>query len=178
MSINIKKSNSYEEILYSRILSLSRNKFFYTKIQLKDTFQNRINLIFFHISFIFMRLKNNKESQNNKEFSQKIFDLIFKKIELNMREIGYGDTIINKNMKNLVKVFYNILLFCESFNINSTELNTNFLNRHLKSNLNDKDKNNDYINIVKYFDKYSAFCFDLTQDSVLKGELNFKINGN
>ena len=51
-----------------------------------------------------------------KAFYQKIFDLIFIQIELNMREIGYGDiVIIYKNMKSLVKIFYNILLNCENF---------------------------------------------------------------
>ena len=42
------KSNEY--ILYNKILRLSRNKLFYTKFALEDTFQNRISLIFFHIS--------------------------------------------------------------------------------------------------------------------------------
>ena len=41
---------SKENILYNNILSLSRNKLFYTKLQLSDTFQNRINLIFIHMS--------------------------------------------------------------------------------------------------------------------------------
>ena len=176
MSINFKQSNSYEETLYNRILLLSRNKFFYTKFQLKDTFQNRINLIFLHISFILIRLKSNEEDLTHREFSQKVFDLIFKKIELNMREIGYGDTIINKNMKNLVKVFYSILLFCESFSLNKIDVNANFLRKHLKSNLSDNHKVDNFINISKYFDKYCTFCFDLTLDSVLKGELNFKFN--
>ena len=40
---------SKELILYNNILKLSRNKLFYTKFDLADTFQNRINLIFFHI---------------------------------------------------------------------------------------------------------------------------------
>ena len=31
------------------------------------------------------------------------------------------------------------------------------------------------IMLVEYFDKYQAFCLDLSIDSVLKGELNFKI---
>jgi|LWDU01.1.fsa_nt_gi hypothetical protein len=178
MSISFKLSNSYEELLYNKILSLSRNKFFYTKFQLKDTFQNRINLIFFHISFIFIKLKDKKENFKDKEFSQKVFDIIFKKIELNMREIGYGDTVINKNMKSLVKAFYNILIFCESFENNTAEINRKFLLKKLESNINENGKNNDFNNIVEYFDKYSTFCFDLSQDSVLKGELNFKINGN
>ena len=44
-----------------------------------------------------------------------MFDYIFQKIDLNMREIGHGDMMVNKNMKFLVKVFYNILLNCENY---------------------------------------------------------------
>ena len=32
-----------------------------------------------------------------------------------MREIGFGDTTINKNMRFLVKTFYNILFNCEKY---------------------------------------------------------------
>ena len=32
-----------------------------------------------------------------------------------MREIGYGDSIVNKNMKFLITTFYNILLKCENY---------------------------------------------------------------
>ena len=34
-------------------------------------------------------------------------------------------------------------------------------------------KNMNYEDIVDYFDKYLSFCFDLTSDSVLKGDLKF-----
>ena len=102
-----------------------------------------------------------------------MFDLIFKKIELNMREIGYGDTTINKNMKLLVKVFYKILLFCENYNKENTESKNLFLFKYLLQNTNKKDT--DISNLVEYFDKYQAFCFDLSSDSVLKGDLNFNI---
>ena len=105
----IKQINNRENILYNNILSLSRNKLFYNKFDLIDTFQNRIHLIFIHISFIFIKIKQNNKNRIYKTFYQKIFDLIFCKIELNMREIGFGDTTINKNMKFLVKTFYNIL---------------------------------------------------------------------
>ena len=118
---NSKKINTQEGILYNNILSLSRNKLFFTKFGLADTFQNRIYLIFIHISFLFIKIKQNNQKEIYKIFYQKMFDLIFNKIELNMREIGYGDTIINKNMKFFVTVFYNILLNCE--NLNKKNLN-------------------------------------------------------
>ena len=124
----IKKSiqiNYQEEALYNNILSLSRNKLFFTKFNLTDTFQNRIYLIFIHISFLFTKFKQDNQKKIYKIFYQKVFDLIFNRIELNMREIGYGDSVINKNMKFLVKAFYNILISCENFSKKS--LNKLFL---------------------------------------------------
>ena len=111
----IKQTNKQTNNLYNSILLLSRSKLFYTKFNLIDTFQNRIHLIFFHISFIFIKIKHENKNNIYKVFHQKMFDLIFNKIEINMREIGYGDVSVNKNMKFLVKIFYSILLNCEKY---------------------------------------------------------------
>ena len=166
-----KQIKSQEKKLYSKILSLSRNKLFYTNLGLIDTFQNRINLIFLHISFLFIKLKQKDKSYLYEEFFQKMFDFIFNKIELNMREIGYGDMTVNKNMKFLVKAFYDILLNCENYEKKNTKNKNLFLIKYLTSNTDKKSANN--IILVEYFDKYQAFCFDLSPDSVLSGDLNF-----
>jgi len=171
MSKYIKQINTRENTLYNNILLLSRNKLFYTKFDLIDTFQNRIHLIFIHISFIFIKIKQNNKNRIYKTFYQKIFDLIFCKIELNMREIGFGDTTINKNMKFLVKTFYNILFNCEKYQKMSADDKNKFLNKYLELNDVKNTTNND--GIVEYFDKYEAFCFDLNSNSVLSGELKF-----
>ena len=167
----LRQIKSQENKLYNKILFLSRNKSLYTKLGLIDTFQNRINLIFLHISFLFIKLKQKDNNQFYKEFFQKMFDFIFYKIELNMREIGYGDMTINKNMKFLVKIFYNILLNCENYKKKSTTNKNLFLLNYLK--LNADKKNTDNVALVEYFDKYHAFCFVLSSDSVLSGDLNF-----
>ena len=164
-------SKTQENNLYSNILLLSRNTLFYTKFNLSDTFQNRIHLIFIHISFLFIKIKHNNQKNVYKLFYQKMFDFIFHKIEQNMREIGYGDTVINKNMKFLVRVFYDILLNCEKYNKKTVNSKNIFLTKYLKLNI--KAKSTDYGDLFKYFDKYQAFCFDLRPDSVLKGELKF-----
>ena len=166
-----KKINTQEYILYNNILSLSRNKLLYTVFNLADTFQNRIYLIFIHISFLFIKIKQNNQKEIYKIFYQKIFDLIFKNIELNMREIGYGDIVTNKNMKFLVKTFYNILLNCENFNRKSLNLKKMFFSKYLEQNINQKIANNELL--IKYFDKFQAFCFDLSPDSILRGDLDF-----
>ena len=160
-----------ESILYNNILLLSRNKLFYTKFNLSDTFQNRIHLIFIHISFLFIKIKQNRQKKIYETFYQKIFDLIFNKIELNMREIGHGDVVINKNMKFLVKTFYNILLNCENYKDKSLNSRNIFFSKYLEENNSQKNSHNKPL--IKYFDKFQAFCFDLSSDSVLKGDLNF-----
>jgi cytochrome b pre-mRNA-processing protein 3 len=171
MSLNLKNNYTKENILYNNILSLSRNKLFYTKFNLTDTFQNRIYLIFIHISFLLMKIKEGKNGKKYKIFYQKIFDLIFKKIEINMREIGHGDTIINKNMKFLVKSFYSILLDCENLSEKSQNSKKIILFKYLELTKTEKKANND--DLVEYFDKYKSFCFDLSLDNVLQGEINF-----
>jgi len=169
--MNTSKNITHENLLYNNILLLSRNKLFYTEINLSDTFQNRIHLIFIHLSFLFIKVKKSEEVDIYKSFNQKMFDLVFKKIELNMREIGFGDTVINKNMKFLVKNFFNILLSCENLHKETLGNKKLFFSKYLNTNFDKKSLNNDLL--LKYFDKYQAFCFDLSSDSVLRGELNF-----
>jgi len=170
--IRLKKNNEYT--LYNNILSLSRNRLFYTKFLLADTFQNRINLIFLHISFIFIKIKQTKKKVDVKKFDQNLFDLMFNQIELNMRELGFGDATVNKKMKFLVKSFYSILLFCEDYSKKSREYKISFFNQYLKSNLIENTDNNKIL--ISYFSDFKTFCFDLSLNSVLKGDLIFKFN--
>ena len=88
-----------------------------------------------------------------------------------MREIGFGDSTINKNMKFLVKTFYSILFNCEKYKEMRTNDKNEFLNKYLE--LNNIKNNSINKGIIEYFDKYEAFCFDLKTDSVLKGKLKF-----
>jgi len=84
------------DLVYNKIVLLSRNKSFYTKVNLDDTFHNRINLIFFHISFLLISLKAKSEKKLFKDWSQNMYDFTFKSIDINMRELGFSDTTINK----------------------------------------------------------------------------------
>ncbi len=104
------KKKSIYLTLYNKIVSLTRKNFFYYDIKLVDSFETRIYLVFFHISFIFIILNIKKF---DKSISQKIFDFFFSEIENNLRELGYGDTKINNEMKKLVKSFYGILIICK-----------------------------------------------------------------
>ena len=89
-----------------------------------------------------------------------------------MREIGHGDVAVNKNMKLLIKTFYNILLNCENYSKKSSKEKILFLQNYLMHENSKMTYQNDML--VEYFDKFQSFCFYLSLDSVLKGELNFK----
>jgi len=169
--LKFKKNNLNEKKLYNKILNLSRKKEFYIEMSIKDTFQNRINLIFIHSCFLFIKIKEVENNNLYKDFYQKTFDHIFEQIELNMREIGFGDVTVNKNMKYLVKIFYEILLGCELYKKKDADSKIKFFLLYLDQ----FSPENSEINklIVDYFDKYEAFCFDLSSDSILKGNLNF-----
>jgi hypothetical protein len=166
------KIKNNELVLYNKILFLSRNKLFYTKLPLTDSFHNRVYLIFFHISFLLIKLKLQKENLILKDFSQKLFDLTFKQIEINMRENGFGDVTINKNMKFLVKQFYSLLFKCENYDSLTLNSKNLLFSKFLTYKSNYNDTNN--AGIIDYFDKYKSFCFDLSPDSVLDDILNFK----
>ena len=167
----LKQKISAENKLYNKILFLSRNEIFYTNFGLSDTFQNRIHLIFIHLSFLNIKVKQIKPHGTYADFFQSAFELMFEKIEHNMREIGYGDVVVNKNMKSLVSTFYNILLKCENYKRKDLDFKNIFFFNYLE--LIDKKKLSINPLLIKYFDKYEAFCLDLSPDSVLKGDFNF-----
>jgi len=160
---------SHYNSLYSKLVELSRNIFFYKEILLKDNFETRINLVFVHFSLMLIVFKKNK-----KKFPQKIFDNIFMNIEYHIRELGYGDVTVNKKMKTLTRIFYDILLKInrsksEQFVTNNEILKTYFdLTGTNSSVLIDKLSN--------YFDNFYNFCFELKTDNMLKGQINFKHN--
>ena len=158
---------SHYNPIYIKLVELSRNIFFYKNILLKDNFETRINLIFVHFSIILIIFKNKK-----KEFPQDIFDNIFLNIEYHIRELGYGDVAVNKKMKILNRIFYDILLKInksdsEAFNCNNETLKTYF-------DPNNQDPLILIDDLSAYFAKYYDFCFELKSNNMLEGEINFK----
>jgi hypothetical protein len=167
-----KNKNQSADKLYSKIVKFSRNKYFYEKVKLPDIYKVRILLIFFHFSFLLIELKKKDETREYKKFSQNLFDFLFNKIDEDMRENGLGDVSVSKNMKILINQFYNILLNCEGFSNFNDKKKIDLFNKNLQD-----EKialNADIPELVNYFKKYQTFCFDLSLNSVIKGDFNFK----
>ena len=153
--------------LYNKIVFLTRKNFFYKDFRLTDSFSNRIYLIFFHLCFILVTLKKRKSNKNEQ---QAIFDFFFKQIELNCRELGYSDTVVNKKMKSLIKLFYEILIQCSNWKklhiYNKKNLLLNFFsNNYYNEILTNK--------LANYFDKFTLYIENISLNSMTKGVINF-----
>lgn len=133
--------------LYNIVLLKSRDITLYKSYDIKDNLQNKILLLLIYFSFIFNKLK-----ENNLDKNQKIFDYIFLKIETDLREIGFGDMSINKKMKELINIFYSILLNFDNFSSKKKEEKHCLINKLISFNINEHDN---LINIVDDFDNFS-----------------------
>ena len=164
MIFNFTKHNNE---IYSTLLKLSRNLYFYKNICLKDSYETRIYLMFIHFAIILISFKKKKV-----KFPQKIYDNLFFSIENNMRELGFGDVAVNKKMKDMNKIFYDILL---KFN-NSKEffsLNKILILKYFNE-LNDA-KRDKYELFDRYFINFYHFCFELSPKNMIKEVLKFKV---
>tara|TARA_Y200000002_G_C22326761_1_gene514986 strand:- start:5 stop:496 length:492 start_codon:yes stop_codon:yes gene_type:complete len=161
------KIKSHNLDLYNTLLSLSRNLYFYNKINLKDTFETRIYLMFVHFSIILIIFKKKK---NN--FPQKAYDNLFYCIENNLRELSLGDIAVNKKMKNLNKVFYDILLKINQSNDN-LKINKSLIIKYFPQ-LNDSNSKK-YELFNEYLINFYHFCFELHPETMIKDALKFKV---
>ena len=149
---------------YNNLVHLTRNKILYRDFIDQDTFSDRLIIFLFHFAFFLNVFKSNTE----KKVLQSIFDYIFKQLEINIREIGYGDVSINKKMKNYINIFYSILNKVEKWEI----LDKTYQNQIFEDYLNIK---NESLIFPEYFDKYINYLKKNTFNSLLKGviKLNF-----
>jgi hypothetical protein len=155
--------------LYNKLLILSRNIFFYNKINLPDTFETRIYLMFIHFSIMLIVYKN-----KGSKLDQKIYDYLFHNIEYNLRESGLGDVSVNKKMKEFNKILYDILLKInlDNKNSNNFKVNHNLISKYFNQL---KDINGaNYVEFNRYFINFFHFCYELSLDNMIETSDKFK----
>jgi len=157
--------------LYNTLLTLSRNLFFYNKINLNDAFETRIYLMFIHFSIMMMIFK-----KKGKKFDQKAYDDLFFNIENNLRELGFGDVSVNKKMKDLNKILYDILLKINNSENDSFNINKNLILKYFNQ-LND-DEFQKYVVFERYLNDFYKFCFELPLENMIREAINFKDYGS
>ena len=143
--------------LYNNFVKLTTNKELYKGLKTQDTFADRLTLFLIHFAFFLKAYKNEKNTQ----VLQEIYDLIFRQLELSIREIGYGDQSINKKMKVYINIFHSIVSevhFWDNYSIKEKEKKISiFLENFIKID-----------HLIEYFDKYYANLSKKTLNSHLK----------
>ena len=150
--------------IYNNLIKLTRNKYLYLNLDSEETFSDRIIFLLLHLSFFFKIYKTN----NSKDKIQKIYDFIFNQIELSIREIGYGDVSINKNMKKYVNFFYDILSKMDKWDNYKFDKKCEILNNFINN-----PKNISFY--ADYFDKLSTFYKNNTLNYFTKDIEDLKI---
>ena len=114
--------------------------------------------------------------KKGKKFNQKAYDSLFFNIENNLRELGYGDVAVNKKMKDLNKILYDILLKIINFENDSFKINKNLIIKYFNQ-LNNEDSQK-YLDFERYLNDFYKFCFELSLENMIREAINFKDYGS
>ena len=98
---------------------------------------------------------------------QNFYDYVFRQIELDIREIGYGDQTVNKKMKTYVNLLYSIINKFENWEKSNFDEKNTVLKYFIEINDNNE-------NFVDYFIKYTKYFLKTSLNSFTKSVINHK----
>ncbi|MCZ4280131.1 ubiquinol-cytochrome C chaperone family protein [Kiloniella laminariae] len=90
--------------LYVSLVTQARNETFFRELGVPDSLDGRFDLLTLHMFLVLRRLK--AQHEHTAGFSQKLFDLMFRDMDLSLREAGVGDVGVGKRVKAMVQGFY------------------------------------------------------------------------
>ena len=122
---------------YQKIVDVSRNKVFYSKLNVPDTLDGRYDLL--ALFSIILTFSLSRTGEKGIELSQILFDKIFLDLDLSLREMGAGDAGVHIKIKNMIKSYMGRQKsYCKCFETNDF------------SNLKQSIINNVYRNVNKF----------------------------
>ena len=146
---------------YNKLVELTRNNQLYKNFTKNDEFSDRLIFFLIHFGFFFKVFK----TKNNTKILQQIYDFVFRQLELSIREIGYGDQTINKQMKKYLNLFHSIIDKIHFWENLKKDEKVDFLNFMLN-----KSKNTEHL--IDYFEKYKQQLQKNNLNSYLKSVSN------
>jgi cytochrome b pre-mRNA-processing protein 3 len=148
--------------LYNNFINLTTNKSLYKGLLTQqDTFSDRLTLFLIHFAFFLKEFKNSE----NQKILQEIYDFIFRQLELNIREVGYGDQSINKKMKDYINLFHSMVSEIHFWD----KLSKSEKLKKISFFLSDLQNNEELLN---YFDDFNLNLSKKTLNSYLKSVSN------
>ncbi len=171
-----KRKNNNVKKIYQNIVEISRSKFFYINLKLKDNFETRFDLIIFHAFIIFFYYKNLKQGKSS--ISQELFDFMFSDFENNLREMGFGDIAVNKKMKVFITAFYGRLAqYSKGIDIYKNDGDKSLLQKTILNNIYKGDEVlNEHISyFIEYMKVNIEHFIENKESKNLENNFKFKI---
>ena len=132
--------------IYNNLVNLSRNKKIFSYFTKNDTFSDRLIIFLIHLAFFLKNFKN----KIDQKYMQDFYDYVFRQIELNIREIGYGDQSVNKKMKSYVNLLYSIINKIDKWDSYNRQDKMNILKLYIEI----KDNTEKFLD---YFENYKIY---------------------
>ena len=171
-----KSKNIQVSKIYQNIVEISRSKFFYLNLRLKDDFETRFDLIIFHAFIIFFYYKNLKQGKSR--ISQELFDLMFSDFENNLREMGFGDIAVNKKMKVFITAFYGrIAQYSKGVDVYKSDGDKSLLHQTILNNIYKGDTTlKHYVNyFIDYMTENIDYFIENIESKNLENNFYFKV---
>ena len=149
--------------IYNNLIKLTRNKSLFEKLNIQDSFYDRMIVFFIHFAFFLKVYKK----EDNKQYLQKLYDFVFNQIDISLQEAGHGDTTINKKMKNYVSIFHSIIKKIDYWELLKEDEKSNFFSTFFEHSI-------ESLYFVEYFEKYRNFLTNNTLNHFTKRVISHK----
>ena len=156
--------------LYKTIVEQARQPAFYESCGVPDTFDGRFDMISLHMILVMRRMK--RDIEQTRKLSQALFDYMFDDIDLNLRELGFGDMGVSVRVKKSVEALYGRLKsYDQGLNLDDDAQLSEALKRNLYR---DNEVTDAHLRaITAYTRGQSLLLDDLDINNLLAGELEF-----
>jgi len=154
---------------YQKIVYVSRNKVFYTKLNIPDTLDGRYDLL--ALFSIILTFSLSRLGEKGIELSQILFDKIFLDLDLSLRELGAGDAGVHIKIKNMIRAYMGRQkAYCDCFeNDDYVKLEKSIIRNIYRNKI-------EYDNGPKLLVKYSKKCIFQFKDKHIEYFISNKFN--
>ncbi len=98
------RSDDRPDAIYSQIVAQARQPAFYQTIGVADTADGRFDMLVLHVVLVMRRLRG--EGAEGRTLAQGLFDVFFRDMDRNLREMGVSDMGVPKRVRGMAEAFY------------------------------------------------------------------------
>jgi len=98
--------------LYTAAVAAARNPWYFSDLAVPDTLDGRFDLVSVHVAVLIRCLRHHPVP--GPALAQAVFDAMFSDMDVNLREIGVGDMVVGKRVRQMWEAFHGRALAYEA----------------------------------------------------------------